>query len=311
MNINEFLKYKVQKGDTLTNVALRIGMNPIDLKFFHNERSSVEDYIHLETLSPHKIIYIPLNNRSSTELLKEQFSERPNRNFTADFYSQNYHVNETIENFGEDKIVIDYNVLIDVKDDIVTLHQQNFLKQNKFPDDKMSDLALACTNSILPLSFQVSSNGEIISSFDHQSTIQRFKDKRSEIEEYHIGEVSKSYLDTFEYGLNNESYFLNQMKNSSLYHLLFPKLEWFYKTNTWEEKLYFSSHFKPKAYQLTATYHHHKTFVDSTIVGKSEQDDEVIYNYKTDKVSKKLLEISVCIKSQVMQHTIKITSKLI
>ena len=310
MATNEFLKYKIQQHDTLLLLSKRVGINPIELKFFHNKICAYNERIYFEDLSYYKFVYIPLNYLSEIEVIKEQYSERPLKKFSSQFYTSSYTVEEKF-NYIEEEFTITYKIelnFIEVKEkSIVSVVVSDFKKNSITPDDKISLLALACTKSITPLSFIISENGELSSFFEHQTLVENFRKNKNEIKEYHIGNVSETYLNSFEKSIENESYFLNQIKNTPLYQLLFPKLDWFYKKETWEEMLFTNKHYNNSIFELTATYlHDHKPIVDTIIKGKSKLEDEINIQYKTGKVTKKLIEISATINFQNAQHYLKI-----
>ena len=129
------------------------------------------------------------------------------------------------------------------------------------------------------------------------------------MEDYHIGEVAKNYLDTFESSLINENFLINQIKKNTLFQLLFPKRDWFYKTSSWEESFFLSGNSKPRIFQFSADYiHDNRLYVDTMIKGFSVEEDELIIEFKTEKVKKSLVEVSARISSQHnLQHLIKIT----
>ena len=307
MNTTEFLRYKIQKEDTLTLVAKRVGVNSIDLKTFHNRLCSQEERIYFDDLSYYNFIYIPFYQLSNQELLKEKYSERPFKNFNPQFYDSTYIVEETFNFYSQEEFTISYSVELKFNEENhISVQLYDFKKNDEAPDDKISLLALACTKSISPFSVKISSEGEIISFVDHKSIVKNFQDNRNNIEEYHTGEIAKNYLDTFEISLKNETYFLNQIKNTPLFQLLFPKLEWFYKTASWTEKLFIEEN----NFELTAEYFHDdRIFLNTIIKGKSDQNKELRINYKTEKHTKKIVEISANISSQNIQHNLKIIPK--
>ena len=307
MNTTEFLQYKIQKEDTLTLVAKRVGVNSIDLKAFHNRLCSQEERIYFDDLSYYNFIYIPFYQLSDQELLKEKHSERPFKNFNPQFYDSTYFIEETFHFHSQEEFTISYSVKLKVNEENhISVQLYDFKKNDEAPDDKISLLALACTKSISPFAVEISNKGEIIAVADHQSNIKNFRDNRPNIEEYHIGEITKNYLDTFEISLKNETYFLNQLKKTPLFQVLFPKLDWFYKTASWTEKLFIEEN----DFELSANYFHDdRIYLDTFIKGKSNQKEELRINYKTEKHTKKIVEISANISSQNIQHNLKIIPK--
>ena len=75
----------------MSSVAHRAGINPIDLKFFHNDISHFSERIYFENLSNYDFIYIPIDYQ--TEIDKK--SERPSKESPIQFYFPQYSVEET------------------------------------------------------------------------------------------------------------------------------------------------------------------------------------------------------------------------
>ncbi len=313
MNTLEFLKYKIRKGDTLNSIAKRVGMNPIDLKFFHNKTSTVNERIHFDTLSGNQLLYIPFYYLSTEEKLKEKYTERPSKSFSPAFYAQQYRVQETFYADNQPDFTINYSIDLkfvhDNEEYTAYIQFNDFQRDENAPDDKMILLALACINSVFPIEFKLNQNGEIVSLNDSQMMLKRFRKQRPIMEDYHIGEVAKNYLDTFESSLINENFLINQIKKNTLFQLLFPKRDWFYKTSSWEESFFLSGNSKPRIFQFSADYiHDNRLYVDTMIKGFSVEEDELIIEFKTEKVKKSLVEVSARISSQHnLQHLIKIT----
>ena len=115
-------------------------------------------------------------------------------------------------------------------------------------------------------------------------------------------------MDTFELSIKNEAYFLDQLKNKPLYQFLFPKRDWFHATTSWEESLLIDGNYIPKLIEFTANYNHdNRTFVETTIQGKSIDDDMLMIVYKTNKITKKLFKVSVKItQSNDVSYQLKI-----
>lgn len=309
MNTTEFLKYKIQKEDTLTHLAKRVGINSVDLKSFHNKICAQTERIYFEDLSYYNFIYIPVETLSIQESLKEKQTERPSKNFSSQFYDSSYVVQEIFNFYNQEEFTISYSVNLNFEEELenhVLVELSDFKKNGDSPDDKISLLALDCSKSVYPFSLKISNEGEIISFLDHKNIVKSFQDNRNNIEEYHIGEITKNYLDTFEISLKNETYFLNQIKKTPLFQLLFPKLDWFYKTASWTEKLFVEEN----QFELDATYFHDdRIFLNTLIKGKSNRNEELRIDYKTEKQAKKIVEISAHIYSLNAQHSLKITPK--
>lgn len=306
MNTHEFLRYKIREEDTLALLSKRVGMNPIDLENFHNSICSINEQIHFENLSYCEFIYLPLHHLSQQELQVEKDTEKPTKEFSTAFYFPKYNVQEI---FNHNELLIDYSIKLDFEEEkgenIVSISRENLKKNDIIPDDKISLLALTCHQSISPLSFKISRNGEFFSFHNHQEIIKRFEEKRPELEDYQIGKIVENYLNMFESNIKNETYFLELIKKTLLYQVLFPKRNWFYKTTSWEDNFYLDNQLL--LCKFSANYLHKDKIVHTIIKGETDNYGEFSFEYKTDRLTKKMLEAFAKITTENQDQTLKIT----
>lgn len=242
----DFLEYKVRNGDTLNSIASRLGITGEELKLFHNSHCQRMDRIWFENLNEVKNVFVPIHIKTEKQKNLERKNLLPSSQLSDSFFEKAYKVTETFESPFESPITIDYTVHITIRKDKNTSHyilsysQDRFVLNGTPPDSKMSDLAINCMKSIMPIDFIINEQGKITGFADHKKILQTFADQRKNLEDFFIGEISKTYLDTFKNTITDEKLFLQQFQSTLLFQTLFPKMDWFYKKADWTESFYFS-----------------------------------------------------------------------
>ncbi|MCT2560898.1 LysM peptidoglycan-binding domain-containing protein [Chryseobacterium herbae] len=241
----DFFEYKVRNGDTLYSIASRLGMTAEELKLYHNSRCKRIDTVWFENLNGVQHLFVPLNFKTEKQTEEEKKKILPPAQLSNSFFLPIYHITETFENPMEDSLAIDYTVQVGIhrcktkNHYVLTFNQKDFKTNDEIPDDKAGSLSLAFMESIMPIGFSLSDTGNITGFADHKSAIEKFKEKRTDLEEFFIGDVSKIYFDTFQDNISDREYFLRQFKSTLLFQTLFPKMDWFHKRSTWSEKFFF------------------------------------------------------------------------
>lgn len=324
------LLYEVQPGDTLGKIGKTIGMTGDQLKDFHNSHCGKMDKVWFDNLFGIKQIIIPKDYKSPEQLQKERAKELPPLYLTEDFYADRYFVRETFSDFSGNTIEIEYKADINFKEkqetNVATYTAEvrcyDFRKNGYHPDDKVSEISLACMESIYPISFTIPFQGKISGISDFEKLKQRFQEKRSGLEAFFIGEIYKAYLDKFQANLGNQEYILKQFSSTLLYQLMFPKMEWFHKTGNWPENFYFIQNSFPVKCRMNAEYYHTEPETAETLLTgyieepfsiqevlrgvrfteepEEQTEGEIKFRYCTDKKTKKMLqaEASVILKNE-------------
>lgn len=290
MSNEDYLIYKPKSNDTLTLLAKRVGIHPVALAQFHNKHCKSENIIYSERLSYYKSILVPLNFKSKEEIDQDQRSERPSSTFLSSFYENRYTIKETYETNVVEEFLIESTLNLsfrkDEGKDIVSITRTNFTKNNEAIETKASLLSIETMKGISPLSFFISSNGELTSFFDYNYFLEMFLHSRKKIEEYYTGETTKNYLDKFEESIKNETIFFNKISQTLLYKLLFPKLDWFCKKSNWKEKIVIYPNSFPVVCEFSADYNHKDENYATTILRGKTDDlysfNEIINGIKTD-----------------------------
>ncbi|SFI50255.1 hypothetical protein [Halpernia frigidisoli] len=241
-----FTIYDVKPNDTLSKIGSEIGMTGDEVRDFHNENCERNGLMYFNSLVGIEKIILPKNYKSATQIKKENLDAVPPKILSADLYVKTYQVLETYESDFENNMEISYTLDIQLKkleenpvqSFVASVHCYDFKKNGEKPDDKMSELSIACAESIAPINFIISSEGKISGIFEFEKLLKTFVEKRKELEDFFIGEVYAKRMDQFAKSLADEKYFEKQINSTFLYQVLFPKMDWFYKESAWKEEFY-------------------------------------------------------------------------
>lgn len=241
-----FTIYEVKPTDTLSKIGQKVGMNADEVREFHNLNCEQNGLMWFNNLIGIEKIILPKVYKSAAQIKKENLEAVPSKILSEEFYAKTYQVLESYESDFENKVEIGYTLDIQLKkmeDDqvkslVASVHCYDFRKNGEKPDDKMSELSIACAESIAPLQLIISSEGQISGIFQFEKLGAIFDEKRKNLEEFFIGDVSKKYMDHFAKSLSDEKYFEKQIRSTLLYEVLFPSMAWFYKESSWKEDFY-------------------------------------------------------------------------
>ena len=264
-NMNDLLEiYEVKPSDTLSKIGSGIGMTGDEVRDFHNANCEQHGMMYFNSLIGIDKIILPKNHKSAAQIKKENTDAVPAKILSPEFYADTYEVVESYESDFENKLEINYTLDIQltkiednqIKNFAASVHCYDFKKNGEKPDDKMSELSIACAESIAPIQFIVSSEGKVSGIFDFEKLLKTFEEKRKDLEDFFIGEVSKKYMDKFAESLSNKDYFEKQLSSTLLYQVLFPKMIWFHKYDVWKDEFYLVKNSFPLNCSFKANFIH-------------------------------------------------------
>ena len=322
---DNILLYELQTGDTLESIGYKFGMTAQEILNYHNSHCDKMNRLWFNNLAGVRQIIIPKQYKSPDLVKQEKEKELPPASFTRDFYADTYLIEESHSGILQDQLDLEYKVDINFRQkdennypfEIADVRTYDFIKNGSKPDDKMSLISLACMQSISPISFIIPMQGKISGFFEFERLKKKFEEQCADLEDFFIGDVYQSYLKRFSENLNNRDYALKMFTSMLLYQLLFPKMDWFHKTNAWTEQLYFIPNSILLKCSMSANYYHKGIgIVETKLRGnikdmfslqdilrgkqvdfqsKELADGEIELLYKTDKKSKGLLEAEASI----------------
>lgn len=337
------LLYQVKSRDTLDKIAGAIGMTGNQLKDFHNAHCGKMERLWFNNLAGVRQIIIPKEYKSPEQIRKEKETALPPSSITREFYATGYTVKESFSDGSGNSLEIEYKIDVSFKKkqdldgpgEIVDVKCYDFKKNGTTPDDKISEISLACMESIYPIPFMISFSGRICGIFEFEKLKQRFQEKRPDLDAFFIGEVYQAYLNKFQAVLDKQEYMLKQFSSVLLYQTLFPQMECFRKTGNWTQEFCLLQNSFPVKCLMNAEYNHDDPeFVQTLLSGRIDDtfslqeilrgvrfteepekpaDGEIEFRYRTDKKTKKMLqaEASVILNSEdelYRKQTIKLIS---
>lgn len=271
----DFFEYKVRNGDTLQSISSRLGMTGEELKLFHNTRCSQIDTVWFDNLNGVQHLFVPQNFKTDQQKEQEKKKLLPPTTLSDSFFLPTYRIQETFENAMEAPLILEYTVQVDIHRNknehhhVMTFGRTDFKTNGRTPDDKAGNLSLSCMEAIMPIDFILADNGTIARLADHKKMIQKYKEKRIDLEEFFTGDISKTYFDTFQDHISDQDYFLNQFRSTLLFQTLFPKMDWFHRKSVWQEKFYFLQNSFPVQCSLDSEYESEdRDFVTTVLKGK-------------------------------------------
>lgn len=262
--VENLLIYEVQKNDTLFSIAEGIGMTSEDLRNFHNANCQKVGLLLFNGLTGIQKIVIPKIYKSEEKIRQENRIAVPPKIVSPGFFAQRYQVSESYESDYENKVEIDYSLDLKLQEDqkdsgkslIASVRCFDFKKEGSKPADKMSELSMACMESISPLQFKINLDGKISGIHEFKNIQKIFEEKRKDLEDFFIGEIATKYMDKFAASISNESYFEKQIQSTLLYQVLFPSMNWFYRESAWKEEFYLVKNSFPLNCIFNVTFDH-------------------------------------------------------
>lgn len=273
--------YEIQSTDTLDAIAANIGMSPHELLDFHNAHCGEFGLLLITGLAGIKKIVVPKNYQSAAQIRKAITDVLPPRNLSSEFFAAKYKVTESFVDFLGKKVDINYDIEINSPQPqtstseffTVEVQTKDFEKNGSKPEDKMSELALACMKTIHPFAFNVSSQGKILGIADFKNLQKKFAKKKEDLLDFFIGEISTKYMNRFENHLKNEAHFVQQYAFNPLQQTLFVNPNWFYHQGIWEDDFYLIKNSFPVSMQFSTSHQHlDDERIQITIKGKAFEE---------------------------------------
>lgn len=338
---DNLLIYEIQPGDSLLSIGTKVGMSDAELRDFHNVNCHKAGLLWINGLTGISKIVIPKYYKSPQEIKEEKKKFLPAEQWTPDFLHPSYLITETIKEADDKKVQISYQTDLQIirnpqKGLVAEIRNHSYKKDGNPVDDKMGGLAIAAIGSISPVPFLMTEEGKFAGISDPKEILNKFRNKRPDIEEFYIGEVTKNYLDRFEENIEIEDYFFRQLASAMQYRLLFPDVTLFHKSGTFERKFSVYRNSFPVNCRFSVSHNfENEELAETTFIGKIEEscslqevlrgvrfdpepeemlDGEVNIRFITSKSDKKLLKANLEIilrfeEENYVEHHLKIAKK--
>ncbi len=240
---DEITIYTVQPDETLISIAQRYEMTEPELRDFHNQHCHKVGLLWFSGFVGIQKIVVPNSYKSPSETAREHKLALPPAELTSGFYAPQYKVTESFESTVEAAIHVDYTLNIQLEENksgtdiqwVALVQSFDFLKEGAKPDDKMSEISLACSKAIAPLPIGLNKYGHLTQIKEFQKLSEKFKQKREELEDFFVGEIFSKYLDKFGECLSDQDYFEKQLFSTFLYQILFFGANAFHRPSSWQQ----------------------------------------------------------------------------
>ncbi len=306
-----FIKHRIRPQDSLSSLASRTGMTEEELKIFHNRHCGKMDRIWFGNLTGVEFILIPTLYLSEEEQQIRRKNMLPPAAYFSGFHATEYLVSETFEENSECKYTVQLTIRNNGDQFTAELSAEDFRVNGAVPEDKASSLSLDCMKSISPVSFRLSAGGNVVSCSAHRSTVEKFRAKRKDLEDFHTGEISEKYLDTFEDAVSDEPYFFRRMHSCLWIRSLFPDLKWFHQEAGWKEEFFIHSHSFPLRFHFHADHFFEDAdCVETRITGMLSESCSLRELLKGTRIEEEDPEDLIHAEIQIRYFTHKITGQL-
>lgn len=311
----DFIKHKVRPQDSLASLASRMRMTEDQLKEFHNHNCGKMDKLWFTNLKGVEFVLIPTLFISQKEQEIRKIKMLPSTEYFQGFHASKYFVSEKFEEPHQKDSDFNYSVNLNIQNSkdgfAAETSLAGFRKNGIASDDKISSLSLACMSNIYPIPYNISQKGKLGSFLDHKNLIEKFRNKRADLEDFFIGDISKSYIDWFAEKLTDENYFFRQIQSSLLYQTLFPNLEWFHKKTGWKEEFYIYNNSFPVQFNFqTELTFDDPDLVETKITGTNSENCSLRELLKGIRIEDENAEDYIDAEIQIQYFTHKITKQL-
>jgi hypothetical protein len=213
MNL-QYKIYKIQKGDTLTSVALQLNRNEYDLKSYHNTYCAIEDLIGID-FPKHltALIVSSFESIKKEEKLDAHKRVRLGSKEKFDFFpsslNKNYGVLIVLEK-GNDAQTIKYDLNLryvrqEEKDKVFELNRISKMYINDEEADAIADvLAVKVAQVLYPLQILIDENGSFSGIANYEQIQQRWEDVKDKIYDEYEGEWVEKYIELNEEVINDK-----------------------------------------------------------------------------------------------------------
>lgn len=218
--------YKIQKGDTLKSVALKLGMEDFEMRRYHNIYCPLPDLIEADFKS-HLEFVILVPEKAAAEI-EDKEEKKPEKvilgndyrlPFSPERMDKSYRVKYTSK-IGDEMDIIELRVnvkwiAVDVnKYHLFEINRASHININgKLPDTMMSGLAVKTAEVLYPLKIVVDEFGKWIDIYNYTEIDSRWGRIKNEILDYYEGEVVEGYIEQTEYVLENSERLLESLRS--------------------------------------------------------------------------------------------------
>ncbi|WP_269235032.1 hypothetical protein [Flavobacterium flavigenum] len=236
--MNNFRKYKVQKGETIEIIAAKIGIPAVELRAYHNRYCELSDLVELglpikwaeyillpslETVENTKLSEnspkkVKLGDNNNLRLLTENGFKQEYG--TIILYKQNNQLINKVHFISQIEFLKKYNDFSIVKYQINQVYINN-----KEPEMVIEQLADKTSKILYPIVMSMNKNGEIHEILNIEEIQKRWKILKPSILEYYKGgEIITKLLSSFERSIQSASRLKRNLAEHPFYTIYFAPI---------------------------------------------------------------------------------------
>lgn len=277
--------YDVQPNDTLTTIGERIGMTGDQVRDFHNSHCNLHGLVWFSSLIGIQKVVLHKNYKNTTDQLIALKENLPLFKDLPQFHSHNYNVKEKFLFSDQNHSEVTYDVYLNKEkkkdENVISIARRNFKIDNENIDNKISKIAIECSNSIEPIDIQLSQNGKVVDLLNHKELVQNFKHKLLKISDDFGGDINEKYLNKFEENISDKRFLLEQLSSTLLYQILFPNIGWFQNKSSSFENFIVSPNSFPLKFNCNFDYDLSEHSIAETII-----NGKLVDNYSLSEILK-------------------------
>ena len=299
----EFVKYSLEKGDTIESVAQKFDISINRLLSMHNINVPIEDVIKSQYDGfPKHLTFIYLTEEVVKNIEKKNERKTGYVIWAATFYKSKTYGFQ-VENYENETLINKIHYLLEMvykknedKQIVLEINRKQVYINNKQPDTIIEQLANSISETIFPIQLQISSKGEIESIGNHKELLERWQGKKEELIAYYKGDIAEKIIAKANIFFKNKYKINESLTENWFFNLFFKPIYGSYSTK--KEINYNSTFpFESKEYEIIQNLEDVYSKTNKVIintVGKSTNSktkNEATIQYKLNEADKSIFSI--------------------
>ena len=314
----EFVKYSLEKGDTIESVAQKFDISINRLLSMHNINVPIEDVIKSQYDGfPKHLTFIYL-----TEEVVKNIEKKNERKTGYVIWANTFYKSKTygfqVENYENETLINKIHYLLEMvykknedKQIVLEINRKQVYINNKQPDAIIEQLANSISETIFPIQLQISSKGEIESIGNHKEILERWQIKKEELSAYYKGDIAEKIIAKADNFFKNKYIITDSLTENWFFNLFFKPIYGSYSTNK-EINYNCTFPFESKEFEITQNLEDVYSKTNKVIintVGKSTNSktkNEATIQYKLNELDKSIFSIIGTFTSNNMKTKVEI-----
>ena len=233
----EFVKYSLEKGDTIESVAQKFDISINRLLSMHNINVPIEDVIKSQYDGfPKHLTFIYL-----TEEVVKNIEKKNERKTGYVIWANTFYKSKTygfaLENYENETLINKIHYLLEMvykknedKQIVLEINRKQVYINNKQPDTIIEQLANSISETIFPIQLQISGKGEIENIGNHKEILERWQTKKEKLIEYYKGDIAEKIIAKANNFFKNKYILTESLTENWFFNLYFKPIYGSYST---------------------------------------------------------------------------------